>query len=88
MDKGPGQGRIFYGWYIVAASFIILFFNSGARYAFGVMFKPIIKEFGWSRGTISLVFFLNMMIFALTLMAVGKLYDRYGPSAFPSRATR
>jgi len=79
MDKGPGQGRIFYGWYIVGASFVILFFNSGARYAFGVMFKPIIKEFGWSRGTLSLVFFLNMVIFALTLMAVGKLYDRYGP---------
>ena len=73
------SSRIFYGWYIVAASFIILFFNSGARYAFGVMFKPIIKEFGWSRGTISLVFFLNMAIFALTLIIVGRLYDRYGP---------
>ena len=71
--------RIFYGWYIVAASFIILFFNSGARYAFGVMFKPIIDEFGWSRGTISLVFFLNMAVFAFTLMIVGRLYDRYGP---------
>jgi MFS family permease len=71
--------RIFYGWYIIAASFIILFFNSGARYAFGVMFKPIIEEFGWSRGTISLVFFLNMAVFALTLIIVGRLYDRYGP---------
>jgi OFA family oxalate/formate antiporter-like MFS transporter len=44
------RDRIFYGWYIVAASFGILFFNSGARYAFGVMMKPIIAEFGWSRG--------------------------------------
>ncbi len=76
----PGKpARIFYGWYIVAASFTILFFNSGARYAFGVMFKPIIKEFGWSRGTVSLVFFVNMIIFALALTVVGKLYDRYGP---------
>ena len=47
------RGRLFYGWYIIAASFVILFFNSGARYAFGVMMKPIIAEFGWSRGTVS-----------------------------------
>lgn len=71
--------RTFYGWYIVAASFVILFFNAGARYAFGIMFKPIIQEFGWSRGSISLVLFLNMVIFALALMIVGRVYDRYGP---------
>jgi len=79
MEEPNGHSRIFYGWYIVAASFTILFFNSGARYAFGVMFKPIIEEFGWSRGSISLVFFLNMIIFSLGLMVVGKVYDRYGP---------
>jgi MFS family permease len=71
--------RLFYGWYIVAASFVILFFNGGARYAFGVMFKPIIAEFGWSRGAVSFVFAVNMIVFALGLMVVGKLYDRFGP---------
>jgi MFS family permease len=79
LKKKSEGNRFFYGWYIVAASFIILFFNSGARYAFGVMFKPIVQEFGWSRGLVSLVFFLNMVIFALSLCVVGKLYDRYGP---------
>jgi MFS family permease len=79
MDKTNQKDRYFYGWYIVAASFVILFFNSGARYAFGVMFKPIIKEFGWSRGTISLVFFVNMVVFAISIFIVGRLYDRYGP---------
>ena len=79
MDKSGRSGGLFYGWYIVAASFTILFFNSGARYAFGVMFKPIVKEFGWSRGTVSLVFFVNMVVFAISLFIVGKLYDRYGP---------
>ncbi|MBA4417906.1 MAG: hypothetical protein C0392_08355 [Syntrophus sp. (in: bacteria)] len=79
MAKQGLTGRIYYGWYIVAASFIILFFNSGARYAFGVMFKPITAEFGWSRGTISLVFFVNMVVFALALTIVGKVYDRFGP---------
>lgn len=71
--------HIYYGWYIIASSFIILFFNSGARFSFGVMFKPMIAEFGWNRGLISLAFFLNMAVFALSLTVVGRFYDRYGP---------
>lgn len=39
-------GFLFYGWYIIIASFFILFFTSGARYSIGVMFKPMISEFG------------------------------------------
>lgn len=79
MMKRQGLGPIFYGWYIVAASFVILFFNGGARYAFGVMLKPTIAEFGWSRGLVSAVFSLNMIVFAIGLTVVGKVYDRYGP---------
>jgi len=79
LNKKRRTERVHYGWYIVAASFMILCFNAGARYAFGVMFKPIIKEFGWGRGDVSLVFFVNMVIFAVSLLIVGKLYDRYGP---------
>ncbi len=74
----PSGVRLFYGWYILASSFAILFFSSGARYSFGVAFKPMIKEFDWSRGSISFAFFLNMTLFALSLVAAGKLYDRYG----------
>jgi MFS family permease len=43
------------------------------------MFKPIITEFGWSRGAISLAFTINMIVFAFALIVVGKIYDRYGP---------
>src|SRR4030042_2731090 len=79
MKKFLENNRLFYGWYIVPAAFIILFFNAGARYAFGVMFKRMIEEFGWSRGSVSLVFFVNMVVFALALLITGRLYDRYGP---------
>lgn len=78
-EKISHNSKIFYGWYIVAAAFIILFFNSGARFSFGVMFKPMIAEFGWNRGLISSAFFLNMAVFAISLTVVGRLYDRYGP---------
>ena len=72
------HGRIFYGWYILGASFFLLFFQSGARFSFGIMFKPMMVELGWTRASISSVFFLNMVLFALTLSIAGKLYDRYG----------
>jgi MFS family permease len=71
--------RLFYGWYVLAASFVILFFNAGARFSFGVIFKPMIEELGWSRSEISAAFFLNTTVYAISLVAVGRLYDRYGP---------
>lgn len=76
---GAAPRKVFFGWYIIAASIVMLFFYSGAQYALGVMFKPIIREFGWSRSAVSLVFLVNMVVFAIALTIVGKLYDRFGP---------
>ena len=39
----------------------------------------MISQLGWDRASISAVFFLNMIVFALTLSVAGKFYDRYGP---------
>ena len=77
--KNATSSRIFYGWYVLAACFLLLFFQSGARFSFGIMFKPMMTELGWNRASISSVFFLNMVFFALALSVGGKLYDRYGP---------
>ena len=77
--KKTAASRVFYGWYVLAASFFLLFFQSGARFSFGIMFKPMASELGWNRTSISLTFFLNTVFFALTLSLAGKLYDRYGP---------
>jgi MFS family permease len=79
LKKTPASHLIFYGWYIMAASFLLLFFQAGARFSFGIMFKPMMAELGWNRASISAVFFLNMVFFALTLSIAGRLYDRYGP---------
>ncbi|MBW2044368.1 MAG: MFS transporter [Deltaproteobacteria bacterium] len=73
------SSRIFYGWYVLGASFLILFVSSGAAFSFGVMFKPMIADLGWSRSAISSAFFLNMSVYAFSLIITGKLYDRYGP---------
>jgi MFS family permease len=78
-NKARQTKSVYYGWHIVAASFLILFSNSGAMYTFGVVFKPIAAEFGWGRGPVSLVFFINMVVFALTIAVAGRMYDRHGP---------
>lgn len=70
---------VFYGWFVLITSFVMLFFNAGAQFSIGVMFKPILGEFNWSRGTISLVVFVNMVLYALSMLIMGKAYDRFGP---------
>jgi sugar phosphate permease len=74
----PPQGRLFYGWYVIASAFTVLFLVQGAKSVIGVTFKPIIAEFAWSRGDISLAVLLNMTVYALSMTAVGRLYDRFG----------
>ena len=78
-NLNPSKSRIFYGWYVLAASFLILFLSSGARFTIGIAFKPLIAEFGWSRSAVSLAAFLNMTFFSLSVIATGKWYDRFGP---------
>ncbi len=77
--KSARSGNIFYGWYILAACFIILFFSTGFRVSIGVLFKPLMMEFGWDRGLMSMAFFLNMIVFSLSLLLAGKIYDAHGP---------
>ena len=64
---------------MLAVCFLLLFFQAGARFSFGIVFKPMIAQLGWDRASISLAFFLNMIFFALTMSIAGRLYDRYGP---------
>lgn len=76
----PGcKFRIFYGWYVLAASFVILFLTTGTAFSIGVMFKPFMGEFGWNRSSISIAIFVNMVMYALSLIVAGRAYDRYGP---------
>jgi MFS family permease len=70
--------RVSYGWYVLAASFAILFLNTGGRYVVGVLVKPVAAEFGWSRGAISLAILVNMVVDAAAILVTGRLYDRYG----------
>lgn len=78
-EKEKG-GKIFYGWWVTLAAGIGLFVSSGpvAFYAFGVFFKPLIQEFGWSRTEISLGLALCQLVWLGAVPLVGRLVDRLG----------
>lgn len=79
MTSSVRSPRVFYGWYVLAASFAILFLNGGGRNTIGIMVKPMADEFGWSRGAISAAVFVNLAVYALASIISGRVYDRYGP---------
>ena len=77
MSKANKDG-FFYGWVVVGCC-VLVTFNFGIFYIFGVFFKPLQAEFGWSATLTSSIpaFFLGVSTFSLLL--VGWATDRFGP---------
>lgn len=70
--------RIFHGWLVVAAAFAVTFVGFGSAYTFSAFIEPLQREFGASRGAVSLVFSLaGCLYFALGIVS-GPLADRWG----------
>jgi MFS family permease len=75
-----GLNRVFYGWWIVLACFLIsLYVGAVAYYSFTAFFDPLVKEFGWSFTEISFAMSLRGMEMSVLAPVVGFLADRYGP---------
>jgi MFS family permease len=69
---------IHYGYVIVAACFLIMTLAYGAQNTFGVFFKPMSGEFGWSRAATSGPFALYLVTNGLLSVISGRLSDRFG----------
>lgn len=78
----PGEIRkpgIYAGWSVVAAAFFVTMSLGEAMWSFGIFFKPLQAEFGWSRSLISSGYTAFLIAYSLMNMASGRLADRYGP---------
>ena len=71
--------RIFYGYIVAVAGMIIMISMFSTRYAFGVFFKPVQADFGWTRAMTSGAFSLSMIMEGLIGIVMGGLNDRFGP---------
>jgi MFS family permease len=73
----PNPG-IFYGWFVVAAAFTVTFVGFGSAYTFSAFVQSLQRDFGASRGMVSLVFSLaGFLYFGLGIVS-GPLADRFG----------
>lgn len=61
---------------ILTTGFVILFFNGGSRFAFGLVLKPMTEDLGWSRSSLSLAASVFFMVSALAMPLFGRLADR------------
>ncbi len=75
-------GKVFYGWWMVAAGSVLCMFGYGSYfYSYGALFNPISHEFGWSRATTSVAFSLSRLEGGIQGLITGPLTDKYGPRA-------
>src|ERR1700716_4652448 len=78
MKSVPTNPRIFHGWFVVAASFAVTFVGFGSAYTFSAFVESLQRDFGASRGSVSLVFSLaGFLYFGLGIVS-GPLADRFG----------
>src|SRR6202011_5780128 len=71
----------FYGWMIVAVTFVTMAIGVNARTAFSLFFSPIVDEFGWERGVTAGAFSFGFLVSGAVSPLIGRLMDRSGPRA-------
>ena len=72
--------KVFYGWWIVLASFVALTFTSmTGGYGFSVFYPRLIDHFGWSRTALAGAISLSRLEAGFLGGIEGFLVDRFGP---------
>src|SRR4029078_12384621 len=80
-QRNPMRLPFFYGWMIVAVTFVTMAIGVNARTAFSLFFPPILSEFGWGGGVTAGGFSLGFIVSGGVSPLIGRLMDRYGPRA-------
>jgi MFS transporter, OFA family, oxalate/formate antiporter len=68
-----------YAWVVLAVCFLITTLTYGGSYSFGLFFRPLRAEFGWSSAQTSGIFSLFMFCYCLFGIFSGQAVDRLGP---------
>ena len=79
-DVLSGERKLYYGWWLLAASVAAMALGSGVSFwAFGLYVRPVEAEFGWSRAEISLGFSITLLTAGASGPLIGRWIDRHGP---------
>ena len=77
----PSRRGVFYGWVVVAASFLLMTVAFGCAYSFTTFFDALQAEFGATRAETSLIFSIATAGFFGLGIVSGPLTDTAGPRA-------
>jgi MFS family permease len=78
-QSGRASPGFFYGYVVVGAHLTTIMAMWAPYYAFGVFFKPVLTELGWTRALTSGAFSLAMITHGLLAIIMGTLNDKFGP---------
>ena len=70
--------KIFYGWVVVAAGFVITCIGLGTAMSLGVFLLPITTAMGWSRTDVSTAAVITFLAMGAGSFFWGAMSDRYG----------
>jgi len=71
--------KLFYGYWIVVATFFCLFIVSGCGFfAFSLFVRPLQTDLGWGRGDIMAAFTIFYLVVGVASPFIGRVVDRYG----------
>lgn len=70
---------IFYGYVLAVAGIVIQLMVWGTYYSFGVFFKPMSHELGWTRAMTSGGYALAYLVYGGLSVVAGRVSDRLGP---------
>ena len=72
------KGKMFYGWWIVAASFVLMFAGVGILInTYGVLFGGILADTGFSRAGLGLYFTIMSLAIMVASPFLGKMLVKY-----------
>jgi MFS family permease len=78
-DSSMRRLPFFYGWIIIAVTFVTMAIGVNARTAFSLLFPPILGEFRWDSGVTAGAFSFGFVASAIASPLIGRLMDRLGP---------
>src|SRR5271155_455370 len=70
--------RLYYGWAVAGATFLVMLATAGAMGAPGVIMQPLEQEFGWSSADISSALALRIALFGLMAPFSAAFINRFG----------
>ena len=76
--RNPLNVRFFYGWVVVALTFVATLMAAGIRAAPQTFVRPLEADFGWSRASIMSAVSINLVLYGAIGPISGRIQDRYG----------